>query len=60
MDQPATERREGDNLIFPVVEEVLVVEKKYLLKEEIHVRRRRERLSDVKTVQRNSDVRQSA
>jgi hypothetical protein len=60
MDQPATERREGDNLIFPVVEEVLVVEKKYLLKEEIHIRKRREQLSEVKTVQRGSGVKQTA
>ena len=32
-------RTEGDTTIIPVVEEVLIVEKRLLLKEEIHVRR---------------------
>jgi stress response protein YsnF len=32
-------RTEGDTTIIPVVEEVLVVEKRLVLKEEIHVRR---------------------
>lgn len=32
-------RREGDLLIVPVVEEVLVVEKRLVLKEELHVRK---------------------
>src|SRR3954447_7420569 len=35
-----TVRTEGDTTIIPVVEEVLVVEKRLLLKEEIHVRRK--------------------
>ncbi|HEV2558062.1 MAG TPA: YsnF/AvaK domain-containing protein [Microvirga sp.] len=34
-------RTEGDVTIIPVVEEVLVVEKRLVLKEELHVRRRR-------------------
>lgn len=34
-------REEGDTTIIPVVEEVLVVEKKLLLKEEVRVRRLR-------------------
>ena len=34
-------RQEGDILIIPVVEEVMVVEKRLLLKEEIHVRTQR-------------------
>jgi len=33
-------RTEGDVTILPVVEEVLVVEKRLLLKEELHIRRR--------------------
>ena len=33
-------RTEGDVTIIPVVEEVLVVEKRLLLKEEVHIRRR--------------------
>src|SRR5215207_2315523 len=32
-------RTEGDVLIIPVIEEVLVVEKRLVLKEELHVRR---------------------
>src|ERR671910_256837 len=33
-------RTEGDVLIVPVLEEVLVVEKRLVLKEELHIRRR--------------------
>jgi stress response protein YsnF len=32
-------RTEGETTIIPVVEEVLVVEKRLVLKEEIHIRR---------------------
>lgn len=39
-NEPQT-RQEGDVTIIPVVEEVLVVEKRLLLKEEIHIRRTR-------------------
>ncbi len=34
-------REEGDTLIVPVVEEELVIEKRLVLKEEIHIRRER-------------------
>jgi uncharacterized protein (TIGR02271 family) len=40
LDKPAETRREGDTLIVPVMEEVLVVEKRLILREEIHIRRR--------------------
>jgi uncharacterized protein (TIGR02271 family) len=43
-------RREGDTTIIPIVEEVLVVEKKLRLKEEIHVIRRREQERHVEEV----------
>src|SRR5688572_10173261 len=33
-------RTEGDTTIIPIVEEVLVVEKRLVLKEEVHIRRR--------------------
>ena len=33
-------RTEGDVTILPIVEEVLVVEKRLVLKEEVHIRRR--------------------
>ena len=38
---PPAVRTEGDVVIVPVLEEVLVVEKRLVLKEELHVRRRR-------------------
>jgi uncharacterized protein (TIGR02271 family) len=45
VDRPVDEapaiRTEGDLTIFPVMEEVLVLEKRLYLKEEIHVRRQR-------------------
>ena len=40
LDGPVSMRQEGDILIIPVVEEVLVVEKRLRLKEELHVRKR--------------------
>jgi stress response protein YsnF len=39
VDGPPAVREEGDVMIIPVLEEVLVVEKKLLLREEIHVTR---------------------
>ena len=36
-------REEGDLLIIPVVEEEIIVQKRLVLKEEIHIRRRRTR-----------------
>lgn len=41
LDAPPTVRQEGDTLIVPVVEEVLVVTKRYLVREEVRVTRRR-------------------
>jgi uncharacterized protein (TIGR02271 family) len=41
VDGPAEVRREGDTTIIPVYEEVLVVEKRLMLKEEIRVSRRK-------------------
>lgn len=42
VDRPVATRTEGDVTIIPVMEEVLVVEKKLRLKEEIHIRQLRE------------------
>lgn len=39
LDVPALVRQEGDTLIIPVMEEVLVVKRHFLLKEEIHIRK---------------------
>src|SRR5712672_4402770 len=38
VDTPPSVRTEGDITIIPVLEEVLVVEKRLLLKEELHIR----------------------
>ena len=42
VDTPPEPRCEGETLVLPVVEEVLVVEKRLILKEEIRVRRVRD------------------
>lgn len=41
VDAPVGIRSEGDTTIVPVLEEVLVVEKRLLLKEELHITKRR-------------------
>ena len=41
LDAPAEVRREGDTTVYPVVEEVLVVETRLRLVEEVRVTRRR-------------------
>jgi uncharacterized protein (TIGR02271 family) len=41
IEAPVSVRTEGDTLIIPLLEEVLVVEKRLLLKEELHLTKRR-------------------
>jgi len=41
VERPVDARYEGDTLIVPVFEEVLVVEKRLVLREELHITRRR-------------------
>jgi hypothetical protein len=48
--EPPVQRQEGDTLILPVVEEVLVVEKRLMLREEIRITRRREQVEQVRTI----------
>ena len=48
-DQPQA-RYEGDTLVVPVLEEVLVVQKQLMLKEEVRITRRREEVSKPETV----------
>lgn len=43
LKKPAKARREGDVLIIPVMEEVTVVEKRILLREELYVRTKKVR-----------------
>ena len=45
------QRQEGDTLILPVTEEVLVTEKRLLLREEIRITRRREPVDGVRTLE---------
>lgn len=40
IDEPVSSRMDGDTLIVPLMEEVLVVEKRLVLKEELHITRR--------------------
>lgn len=42
IDAPPPIRYEGDTMIVPLVEEVVVIEKRLMLKEELHITRRRE------------------
>jgi stress response protein YsnF len=44
-------REEGDLTIMPVVEEVVIVERKLLLREEVHIRRVRTTEQHIETVQ---------
>lgn len=46
----AQTRYEGDTLVVPVVEEVLVVQKQLLLKEEVRITRRSEEIREPQTV----------
>ena len=39
VELPPAIRQEGDTIIVPILEEIVVVEKRLLLKEEIHIRR---------------------
>lgn len=41
VEEPVESRYEGDTLIIPLVEEVLVVEKRLMLREEVHIRKLR-------------------
>jgi len=49
--EPPKVRRKGDTVIVPVVEEELVVTKRLVLKEEIHLMKRRTKEQLVKTVE---------
>jgi len=43
VDKVPSVRQEGDTLIIPILEEIVVVERRLLLKEEVRVRRTREK-----------------
>lgn len=46
VDQPLETRYEGDTMIIPILEEVLIVEKRLLLREEIRITRRQSVVRD--------------
>nr|CAA9295714.1 hypothetical protein AVDCRST_MAG63-4749 [uncultured Armatimonadetes bacterium] len=50
VDGPIAVRHEGDTLVIPLLEEVLVVEKRLMLKEEVRVTRRKIETRDPRTV----------
>jgi uncharacterized protein (TIGR02271 family) len=58
VDGPQPSRRDGEDWIIPVVEEVLVVEKRFVLKEELRVRKRiiQERHHETVTLQREEVI----
>jgi uncharacterized protein (TIGR02271 family) len=51
VEGPVPVRREGDTLIVPLLKEVLIVEKKLLLKEEWHIHKARSIRKDSRRVQ---------
>ena len=48
--EPVSQRQEGDTLILPVVEEVLVLEKRLMLREEIRITRKRDPVKEVRRI----------
>ena len=57
VDGPVAVREEGDTIIIPLVEEVLVVEKRLMLREELRVTRRANEVRDSQRVSlRREDV----
>jgi uncharacterized protein (TIGR02271 family) len=55
VDQPPEVRIEGDTTIIPVVEEVLVVEKRVRIKEEVRITRVRKEVKDQQQVNLRSE-----
>jgi len=55
-EAPAASRYEGETLIIPVLKEVLVVEKKLMLVEELHITKRRseQTVSGTETIRKES------
>lgn len=55
LDQAPATRYEGDTLVVPVLEEVLVVERRLRIKEELHITRTRREERHVDTVMLRSE-----
>lgn len=56
VEAPVPVRQEDAKVIIPLFEEVLVIEKRLLLKEEVHIQRRRTALRQPQTVTRRSET----
>ena len=56
VDAPVPVRQEDATVIIPLFEEVLVIEKRLLLKEEVHIQRRQTTLRQPQTVTRRSET----
>jgi hypothetical protein len=54
VDTPAEIRQEGDTTVFPVMEEVITVQKRLLLKEEVRITRKRTELREPRRVIMNA------
>jgi hypothetical protein len=52
LDGPVSQRQEGDVLILPVIEEVWVIEKKLLLREEIRITPRKKQVDHIRTIEK--------
>jgi uncharacterized protein (TIGR02271 family) len=55
VDAPVAVRHEGDTMIIPIIEEVLFVEKRLVLKEEIRLTRRRQQVREPQRVTLRSE-----
>jgi uncharacterized protein (TIGR02271 family) len=55
VDGPIPVRQEGDTTIFSLLEEVLVIEKRWVLREEVHLRVRRTEHLETQTVELRSE-----
>ena len=51
LDAPVTQRQEGETLVLPVVEEVLVYRRKLYLREEIRITRRKKPVDEVRRIE---------
>jgi hypothetical protein len=51
LDAPVAQRQEGDTLVLPVIEEVLVYRRKLYLREEIRITRRKKPVDEVRRIE---------
>lgn len=54
-EQPPTPRWEGDTMIVPVLEQRLVIERRWWVREELHLKRRRREIREPQNVELRSE-----